>query len=110
VRIVDLTHSFDDGMPVFPGLPEPSFQAIANVPDDGYAMTDDVSGREPGPIGRAELEPRLQDVRVGDIVFMYSDNSDHLNQLPDRVQVVVAPMKLRNSNGAPARILAHVLD
>jgi kynurenine formamidase len=176
VRIVDLTHTFDDGMPVFPGLPEPSFRAIANVPDDGYAMTElhiDVSGREPGPIGRAELEPWLEDVRAGDIVFMHSDNSRNwgtpaywtgwsypdaeaaqaligrgisaigfdgpsadpvdstsydlhriwlsagrmiienvanLDQLPHRVQVVVAPLKLRNSNGAPARILALVPD
>src|SRR3954447_19140884 len=26
-------------MPVFPGLPEPAFESIANVADDGYAMT-----------------------------------------------------------------------
>src|SRR5436305_14560302 len=26
-------------MPVFPGLPDPSFQPIAKVEDDGYAMT-----------------------------------------------------------------------
>lgn len=26
-------------MPVFPGLPEPSFEPIAKVEDDGYAMT-----------------------------------------------------------------------
>jgi kynurenine formamidase len=30
VRIVDLTHPFADGMPVFPGLPPPSFN-VANV-------------------------------------------------------------------------------
>jgi arylformamidase len=40
MRIVDLTHPFDVGMPVFPGLPEASFRAIANVADDGYAMTE----------------------------------------------------------------------
>jgi kynurenine formamidase len=39
VRVVDLTHAFDNGMPVFPGLPDPSFQPIARVEDDGYAMT-----------------------------------------------------------------------
>ena len=39
MRAVDLTHSFSNGMPVFPGLPEPAFEAIANVEDDGYAMT-----------------------------------------------------------------------
>ena len=27
-------------MPVFPGLPEPLCRAIANVAEDGYAMTE----------------------------------------------------------------------
>jgi arylformamidase len=39
VRVVDLTHAFVNGMPVFPGLPEPAFDPIANVEDDGYART-----------------------------------------------------------------------
>jgi kynurenine formamidase len=39
VRAVDLTHAFVNGMPVFPGLPDPAFEPIANVEDDGYAMT-----------------------------------------------------------------------
>ena len=40
VRIVDLTHPFADGMPVFPGLPQPSFRLVASVPEEGYAMTE----------------------------------------------------------------------
>ena len=39
MRVVDLTHAFDNGMPVFPGLPDPTFEPIAKVEDDGYAMT-----------------------------------------------------------------------
>ncbi|HEV7134838.1 MAG TPA: cyclase family protein [Gaiellaceae bacterium] len=39
MRVVDLTHAFANGMPVFPGLPEPAFEPIARVEDDGYAMT-----------------------------------------------------------------------
>jgi len=39
VRVVDLTHAFRNGMPVFPGLPSPAFEPIARVEDDGYAMT-----------------------------------------------------------------------
>jgi kynurenine formamidase len=39
VRVVDLTHAYDNGMPVFPGLPDPSFEHIAQVEQDGYAMT-----------------------------------------------------------------------
>lgn len=39
MRAVDLTHAFGNGMPVFPGLPDPAFEPIANVEDDGYAMT-----------------------------------------------------------------------
>lgn len=39
MRAVDLTHAFGNGMPVFPGLPDPAFEPIATVEDDGYAMT-----------------------------------------------------------------------
>jgi arylformamidase len=39
VRVVDLTHSFANGMPVFPGLSDPAFEPVATVEDDGYAMT-----------------------------------------------------------------------
>jgi len=39
VRVVDLTHTFANGMPVFPGLPPPAFEPVANVETDGYAMT-----------------------------------------------------------------------
>jgi arylformamidase len=39
VQVVDLTHAFQNGMPVFPGLPQPAFDPIAKVEEDGYAMT-----------------------------------------------------------------------
>jgi arylformamidase len=213
VRVVDLTHTFRNGMPVFPGLPQPSFQAIAKVEEDGYAMTSysmlnhigthvdapahqiaggdtldeiglerlvtdaltlDVSHRDPhGAIPLAELEPHLDKVRPGDIVLLYSDNArnygteaywtgwsypdadasralidrgisaigfdgpsadpvdsttfdlhriwlgsgrmilenvSNLDQLPERAQVVVAPMKVAAANGAPARIFALLPD
>jgi kynurenine formamidase len=208
VRIVDLTHPHADDMPVFPGLARPSFQAIASVPSDGYAMSEyhfvnhigthvdapahqiaggdtldeiplerlvteaftiDVSAREPGPLPLAELEPYLERLRERDIVFVYSDNArnygteaywrgwsypdakaaealiargisaigfdgpsadpvdsttfdlhriwlssgrmilenvTNLDQLPERAQVVVAPLKVRAANGGPVRILA----
>jgi kynurenine formamidase len=209
VRVVDLTHAFRNGMPVFPGLPSPAFDPIANVEEDGYAMTSytmlnhigthvdapahqiaggdtldeiglerlvtdaltiDVSHRDPhGAIPLAELEPHLDKVRPGDIVLLYSDNArnygseaywtgwsypdadasraliergisaigfdgpsadpvdsttfdlhriwlgagrmilenvSNLDQLPERSQVVVAPMKVAAANGAPARIFA----
>ena len=213
MRVLDLTHAFDNGMPVFPGLPDPSFEHIAQVERDGYAMTRysmlnhigthvdapahqiaggdtldeigldrlvtdavriDVSGRDPhGPIPLAELQPELERVRAGDIVLFYSDNArnygsdaywtgwsypdadasraliergisavgfdgpsadpvdsttfdlhriwlsagrmilenvDNLDQLPDRAQVVVAPMKVARANGAPTRIFALLPD
>lgn len=213
MRVLDLTHAFDNGMPVFPGLPDPSFEHIAQVEQDGYAMTRysmlnhigthvdapahqiaggdtldeigldrlvtdavriDVSGRDPhGPIPLAELQPELERVRAGDIVLFYSDNArnygsdaywtgwsypdadasraliergisavgfdgpsadpvdsttfdlhriwlsagrmilenvDNLDQLPDRAQVVVAPMKVARANGAPTRIFALLPD
>jgi arylformamidase len=213
VRVVDLTHAFDNGMPVFPGLPDPRFEHIAQVEQDGYAMTSyamlnhigthvdapahqiaggdtldeiglerlvtdavriDVSRRDPhGPIPLAELEPELERVRAGDIVLFYSNNArnyggdaywtgwsypdadasraliergisavgfdgpsadpvdsttmdlhriwlsagrmilenvNNLDQLPDRAQVVVAPMKVARANGAPTRIFALLPD
>jgi arylformamidase len=208
VRIVDLSHPYENGMPVYPGLPQPTFEPIAQVEQDGYAMTRyellnhigthvdapahqiaggdtldviplerlvtdavtiDVSQREPGPIGAAELEPHLAGIADGDLVFLYSDNArnygtdaywtgwsypdadaaraliergisgigfdgpscdpvdtttfdlhrewlgagrliienmTNLDRLPPRARVVVAPIKVRDSNGGPARIFA----
>ena len=40
MRIVDLTHPLSDEMPVYPGLPRPSFAPIAKVENDGYAMSE----------------------------------------------------------------------
>jgi kynurenine formamidase len=37
---------------------------------------------------------------------MIIENATNLEQLPERVPVVVAPMKVRSANGAPARIFA----
>ncbi len=137
------------------------------------AVTIDVSRREPGPIPRDEIEPHLDRIRAGDVVFLYSDNGrnwgtdaywtgwsypdadasraliergisaigfdgpsadpvdtttfdlhriwlgagrmiienvTNLDRLPERTQVVVAPMKVRSANGAPARIFALVPD
>jgi arylformamidase len=212
VRIIDLTHHLEDGMAIFPGLPQPSFRAIARVEEDGYAMSEyhllnhigthvdapahqiaggdtldqiplerlvtdavtiDVSGRKHGPIPVAELEPHFAKVREGDLVFLFSDNARNwrreaywtgwsypdaeasralielgisgigfdgpsadpvdtttfalhrvwlgagrliienianLDRLPERAHVVVAPMKVRDANGAPARILALLPD
>ena len=114
MRIVDLTHPFANGMPVFPGLAEPAFRPIATVPEDGYAMTElhllnhigthvdapahqiaggdtldviplerfvthaltiDVADREPGPLPWSELEPELDGLHPGDILFLCSDNA-----------------------------------
>ena len=197
-------------MPIFPGLPRPTFKPIAAVEQDGYAMSEyhllnhigthvdapahqiaggatldeipldrlvtdavtiDVSQREHGAIGLAEIEPYLARVRERDLVFLYSDNArnygadaywtgwsypdaeaaraliergisgigfdgpsadpvdsttfdlhhvwlsagrlilenlTNLGELPARVPVVVAPMKVREANGAPVRIFALV--
>ncbi len=41
---------------------------------------------------------------------MILENLTNLDQLPARAQVVVAPLKVRGANGAPARVLAFVPD
>src|SRR5262249_10512605 len=38
------------------------------------------------------------------------ENVANLDQLPERAQVVVAPMKVRQANGGPARIFALLPD
>jgi arylformamidase len=212
VQVVDLSHAYHAGMPIFPGLPQPSFTPIARVEEDGYAMTDyhllnhigthvdapahqilggdtldeiglerlvtdavtiDVSDLDPGPLTAGELEPHLDKLRTGDIVFLFSNNGrnwgtdaywtgwsypdrdasraliekdisaigfdgpsadpvdsttfdlhriwlgagrliienvTNLDQLPERTQVVVAPLKVREANGAPVRIFALLPD
>jgi arylformamidase len=212
VPIVDLSHEYADDMPLYPGLPSPSFHDFANVARDGYAMSEyrllnhigthvdapahqiaggdtldeiplerlvteavtvDLSERQPSAIGDDELEPLLGDLGEGDWLFLYSNNgrnwrSDaywtgwsypdadasrlliergivgigfdgpsadpvdtetfdlhkvwlgagrmilenltNLDLLPVRVPVVVAPLKVRAANGAPARVLAFVPD
>jgi arylformamidase len=212
VRVVDLSHAYHDGMPIFPGLPQPSFTPIATVEEDGYAMSDyhllnhigthvdapahqiaggdtmdeigldrlvteavtlDVSAREPGPLTADELGPHLDKIQRGDIVFLFSnngrnwgtdaywtgwsypdgdaaraliqkgisaigfdgpsadpvdsttfelhriwlgagrliiENATNLDQLPERAQIVVAPLKVRHANGAPVRIFGLLPD
>jgi arylformamidase len=212
MRIVDLSHHYADDMPLYPGLPSPSFRDIARVAVDGYAMSEyhllnhigthvdapshqiaggdtldeiplerlvtdavtvDLSARDPGPVGRDELEPLLGDLGAGDWLFLCSgngrnwgsdaywtgwsypdteasraliergisgvgfdgpsadpvdtetfdlhkvwlgagrmilENLNNLELLPSRTQVVVAPLKVRGANGAPARVLAFVPD
>lgn len=212
MAVVDLSHHYANGMPVFPGLPDPSFTDIARVEQDGYAMSEyrlfnhigthvdapahqiaggdtldeiplerlitdavvlDVSGNGGGPLTREEIEPHLGKIRSGDLVFLYSDNArnwgtdaywtawrypdadaaralvetglsgigfdgpsadpvdtetyelhrvwlgagrlilenlTNLDRLPERVPVVVAPLKVKDANGGPARVFAFVPD
>jgi kynurenine formamidase len=41
---------------------------------------------------------------------MIIENATNLDQLPERARVVVAPLKVRDANGAPARIFALLED
>src|SRR5260221_9190888 len=40
LRIVDLTQHLSNDMPLYPGMPRPSFVDIATVEVDGYAMSE----------------------------------------------------------------------
>lgn len=138
-----------------------------------YAVTIDLTGHEPGPVGRSDLEGQLDQVLAGDLVLLRSDNARNwgtdaywhgwcypdalatralldrdvagigfdgpsadpvdtddyelhrlwlgagkiiienlasLAELPDRCRIVVAPLKVRQANGGPARVLALVDD
>jgi len=138
-----------------------------------YAVTIDLTGHEPGPVGRAGLDGQLDRVQAGDLVLFRSDNARNwgtdaywhgwcypdaltakalidrdvagigfdgpsadpvdtddyelhrlwlgagkiiienlasLAELPDRCRIVVAPLKVRNANGGPARVFALVDD
>lgn len=80
MQIVDLTHPLWDEMPVYPGLARPSFRPIANVEQDGYAMSED---------------------------HLLNHIGTHVDA---RARVVVAPLSVRGANGGPVRILALIAD
>jgi arylformamidase len=138
-----------------------------------YAVTIDLTGHEPGPVGPADLDSQLDQVLAGDLVLFRSGNARNwgidaywygwcypdklaaqvlidrdvagigfdgpsadpvdtdtyelhrlwlgagkiiienlasLAELPDRCRIVVAPLKVRNANGGPARVFALVDD
>jgi kynurenine formamidase len=41
---------------------------------------------------------------------MIVENVANLDQLPERAQIVMAPLKLQGANGAPVRLIALVPD
>lgn len=40
MRVVDLTHAYEDSMPLMEGIARPSFRDIAQVEQDGYSMSE----------------------------------------------------------------------
>jgi kynurenine formamidase len=114
MRVVDLTQSMANGMPVMEGITPPSFRDLADVAADGYAMsqytfvnhtgthvdapahqiaggatlddiplehlvteavTIDVTGHPPGPVGLSAVGRFLPQLRRNDIVLFRSGNS-----------------------------------
>jgi arylformamidase len=114
MRVVDLTQSMTNGMPVMEGITPPSFRNVAEVAADGYAMsqytfvnhtgthvdapahqiaggatlddiplehlvtealTIDVTGHPPGPVGLTTIGRFLPQLRRSDIVLFRSGNS-----------------------------------
>jgi arylformamidase len=136
-----------------------------------YAVTIDLTGHEPGPVGLADFDGQLDQMLAGDLVLFRSDNARNwgtdaywhgwcypdtlaaralidrdvagigfdgpsadpvdtddyelhrlwlgagkiiienlasLAELPDRCRIVVAPLKVRDANGGPARVFALV--
>ncbi|MHB1527406.1 MAG: cyclase family protein [Candidatus Dormibacteria bacterium] len=210
MRVVDLTHTYEDSMPLMAGIARPTFRDIALVAEDGYSMSEysfinhsgthidapshqiaggatldeiplerlvtdafvvDLKAHVPGPVSAGDLKDYLPRVRRNDIVLFCSGNSDNwgsesywhgwcypdasataalielevsgvgldgpsadpvesqtydlhrlwlssgrfilenladLRSLPERCRIVVAPLKVRGANGAPARVLAFL--
>ncbi len=114
MKIVDLTQSMTNGMPVMEGITPPSFRDLAEVAADGYAMsqytfinhtgthvdapahqidggatldeiplerlvtdalTVDLTGHEPGPVGLDVIGRFLPEVRGNEIVLLSSGNA-----------------------------------
>lgn len=48
MQLIDLTHTFDAEMPVYPGDPEPEFTDIANLSADGFSDTEVTAGMHVG--------------------------------------------------------------
>src|SRR3569833_1973782 len=101
-------------MPVFPGLPDPSFEHIAQVEQDGYAMPRyalldrgssavGFDGPSADPVDSTTMDLHRIWLSAGRMIL---ENVNNLDQLPDRAQVVVAPMKVARATGAPTRIFA----
>src|SRR5215470_12204689 len=81
------------------------------------ALTIDLTGHDPGPVGPADLGGALDQDRPGDIVLdrmwlgagkIIIENLAGLAELPARCRIVVAPLKVRGANGGPARVLAFL--
>ena len=208
MEIIDLTHHLENGMPMYPGDPEPSFEDVGRVERDGFAaaeyrlfnhigthvdapshriqggdtldqielgrlvtdaLTLDFRRHEKGALTLVDVEAQLAKIRPGDLLFICSgndrnwgtesywtdwcypdpdasraiiergvsgigfdgpsadpvdsdtfelhqvwlgagrviiENLSNLDRLPERTRVVVAPMKVRGADGAPARVFA----
>ena len=208
MEIIDLTHNLENGMPMYPGDPAPSFEDVGRVERDGFAasqyrffnhigthvdapshriqdgdtldeielgrlvtdaLTLDFRGHQKGALTLADVETQLAKIRPGDLLFICSgndrnwgtesywtdwcypdpdasraiiergvsgigfdgpsadpvdtetfelhqvwlgagrviiENLSNLDRLPERTRVVVAPIKVRGANGAPARAFA----
>jgi kynurenine formamidase len=60
-------------------------------------------GPSADPVGSETFELHRLWLGAGRVIV---ENLSSLDRLPERTQVVVAPMKVRGANGAPARVLA----
>jgi kynurenine formamidase len=88
------------------GWSYPDAHAARAVIDRGISAIG-VDGPSADPVDSTTYELHRVWLGAGRMII---ENVTNLEQLPERVQVVVAPMKVRDANGAPARIFALVPD
>jgi kynurenine formamidase len=48
MKVIDLTHTFDDAMPVYPGDPVPEISRLADIPGSGFTLTQVRTGMHTG--------------------------------------------------------------
>ncbi len=116
-KAVDLTHELHNGMPIYSGDPAPSFVSYATL-DYTYLTGDAASylvSKKVRAVGIDFLSvekfqaptPIAHKTLLGEGIFIIESlNSATKQFVGKRVLMLCLPIKLRNGDGAPSRIIS----